>query len=406
MKIKLCAAIVFFISIDGHSQCTLDDTNQVLDLVKKNHPTLRFNKSKIEMFEKRIDTARQRPNPELDLESTVGDSIEGDIYTTSVSLKHTFELGGKRRSRINMAKQLLDADINQAGDQNEDAIVDTVKRLYRLRQVYQLIPLYEESLGSFRKILKTKKGRNSLSPEQRVEFETLELAANDYKLKLSQLNSDKIRLSKHLNFFMGSDCTIPQKILPKDINLNENFNNKVNLENYSKLKVARSNYKLAQANLSFEKANSYPDIQIGPIYEYESVNVRNTNTIGISLTMDLPILNVNSGGRASAAKQVVSASINLKSIEDESKLDLESWVARYNRFKKSLKATISMNQLEKKHQRIESLFRRGIISTSLIIESHRQLIEFTKTRFEFEIGAIEALWNIYKINGQINSKKL
>ena len=63
-------------------------------------------------------------------------------------------------------------------------------------------------------------------------------------------------------------------------------------------------------------------------------------------------------------------------------------------------------KLEKKHRKIESLFKRGIISTSLVIESHRQLIEFFNTRFEFENGATEALWNIYKLNGEIENKKL
>ena len=42
----------------------------------------------------------------------------------------------------------------------------------------------------------------------------------------------------------------------------------------------------------------------------------------------------------------------------------------------------------------------------MIIESHRQLIEFANTRNEFELGAAEALWNIYKINGTVFTEKL
>ena len=42
----------------------------------------------------------------------------------------------------------------------------------------------------------------------------------------------------------------------------------------------------------------------------------------------------------------------------------------------------------------------------MVIESHRQLIEFAKTRYDFELDTVEALWNIYKINGTLFSEKL
>ena len=34
------------------------------------------------------------------------------------------------------------------------------------------------------------------------------------------------------------------------------------------------------------------------------------------------------------------------------------------------------------------------------------MIEFSKSRFEFELGAVRALWNIYKLKGEINEKTL
>ncbi len=122
--------------------------------------------------------------------------------------------------------------------------------------------------------------------------------------------------------------------------------------------------------------------------------------------MDLPILNLNWGGRDQAAKEVITASINLRNIRTEAQLDLAFWLEKYQQFKTSLKTIANRDHLEKKHKKIEALFKRGIISTSLVIESHRQLIEFSNTRYEFEGGAAEALWNIYKLNGQIEDKTL
>ena len=96
----------------------------------------------------------------------------------------------------------------------------------------------------------------------------------------------------------------------------------------------------------------------------------------------------------------------LENIKTESELDIEAWVTKYNQYRNSLNTIADKKRLERKHRKIEALFRRGIISTSLVIESHRQLTEFFTTRFDFELGAVEALWNIYKLNGQINKVKL
>jgi cobalt-zinc-cadmium efflux system outer membrane protein len=351
----------------AYPKCELSNSNDLLTLIKNNHPTISRNFLQGEAIERLVNVAEQRPNPELDIESTIGDSIEGDIYTTSVSLKHTFELGGKRSSRIGVAESSINFGKTSARFNNENAIIDSVLKLHRLRQVYELVPIYQEALGAFNKILKTIKRRKSLSPEQQVEGETLDLAVNDYKLKIAQLNAEKINLSRHLSFFMGSDCVIPREVLPTDVNIKETFNLQGDIEKYSKLQAAKFAVDLAQANLELEKSNSYPNLQIGPTYEYEKLNIRNTNTVGIALTMDLPIFNTNSGGKAKAAKDLSTAKLNLSNVNKESKLDRYAWVAKYNQFKESLKTIANKEKLERKHQKIESLFKRGIISTALVI---------------------------------------
>jgi cobalt-zinc-cadmium efflux system outer membrane protein len=221
----------------AYPKCELSNSNDLLTLIKNNHPTISRNFLQGEAIERLVNVAEQRPNPELDIESTIGDSIEGDIYTTSVSLKHTFELGGKRSSRIGVAESSINFGKTSARFNNENAIIDSVLKLHRLRQVYELVPIYQEALGAFNKILKTIKRRKSLSPEQQVEGETLDLAVNDYKLKIAQLNAEKINLSRHLSFFMGSDCVIPREVLPTDVNIKETFNLQGDIEKYSKLQA-------------------------------------------------------------------------------------------------------------------------------------------------------------------------
>ncbi len=346
----------FLLSTSVQAQCNINTPSELLEMIKKNHPRISINKSKSHVLEKSIDYADQTPNPELDAESTVGDSTEGNVYTTTVTLKHTFELGGKKRARVNVAKSNYKLGMAAARFENEDSLIDSIKSIHRLRQIYEIIPLYEESLSAFNKILKTLKKRSSISPEQRVERETLELVTNDYKLKMSQLNSEKVRLSKHLTFFTGTNCIIPRNSLPNDVNLSESFDDSKKTDSYSKLNYAKSALDLAQANYELEKSNSYPDLKVGPTFEYEKLNVTNTKTVGIALTMDLPVFNVNGGGRAKAAKEIIVASSQFKNIQLESELDLESWISTYRTYKDSLLTIATKKELERKHTRIEALF--------------------------------------------------
>ncbi len=390
----------------AYSQCDLKNANDVFELIKKNHPTILLNQVETDVLEKGIDVARQRPNPEIDAQSVIGDSVDGKTYTSAVTLKHTIELGGKRNSRIGVARGEFQAKKAFSQITNEDAIIDVVIKLYRLWQLYQLVPLYSEAAQSLKTILAKIVKRKSLSPEEQVEREMIELAANDYKLRITQLNSEKDALGRELSYLAGGSCNIPKKVLPYKVNIDQSFMVDASFFNNSKLEAARRSLALAKARLKLAKSNSVPDLKIGPTYEYEKSSLSGDHSVGIALTTSLPIFNVNGGGREMAAREVLATSFGLKRVEAESQLNLESWINKYNYFKKALRGISDTNLIEKRHQKVEALFKRGIISTALVIESHRQLIEFANTKFEFEQGATEALWNIYKIKGVMQAKHI
>lgn len=406
MKPLIVLLAISLFTKQSYGQCDFKSPTEVLNLIRSNHPQLSLNASTKEMLEKNINVANQRPNPEMDLEANSGDTSEGNKVTASIALKHVFELGNKRGARVNLAQKEYQAKVAGIEVGDEDVVIETIIDLYRLRQISESIPLYEEALQAFNKILKTKRKRNALSPEEEVEKETLELATNDYRLKLSQLMSEKINLNRHISLFAGVNCEIPIKALPSKVNFNESFSLKEIDAKYSKLLAAKKELEFAKASSRYEDSVAYPDLKVGPTYEYEADNTNKSHTIGIALTMDLPILNRNRAGKSMAAKRILVAQKNYKNIKSESKYDLESWISKYNRYKSSLRTIANKADLERKHQKIEKLFNRGIISTSLVIESHRQLLEFTSTRYEFELGAVEALWNIYKLKGEINNKNI
>ena len=408
-KIKLYTVSLLASSIFTESSlasCDFKTPNDLLESFKTSHPQVIENNSSIKVSEKWIEVAKQRPNPEFQAQGMKGEEIDGDVDRISLSIMHIIELGGKRSSRIDFADSKRKQFKASVQDSNEDVLIDAILKAYRLRQVKELIPIYEEAYEAFNKILKVKLQRKSLSPEEQVEKETLVLATNDYRLKVSKLKSEKINLSRHLSFFVGKDCDLKQDSLPQKVDLTRSFNLKKETPNYSKLQVAINNLESAKMKLELERSKAYPDLNIGPAFETESINGKNYQSVGLSISMDLPILSTNSGSKSQALEQMNTARVRYKNIKREASLDLEAWIEKYNALGGSLKTIATREDLDKKHLKIEKLFKRGVISTAMIIESHRQLIEFANTRNEFELGAAEALWNIYKINGTVFTEKL
>ena len=59
----------------------------------------------------------------------------------------------------------------------------------------------------------------------------------------------------------------------------------------------------------------------------------------------------------------------------------------------------SLIELEKKHNEVEKLFSRGVVSIPMIIESHRQQIDFLKSRFQIENEILSTYGKVILING-------
>ena len=74
------------------------------------------------------------------------------------------------------------------------------------------------------------------------------------------------------------------------------------------------------------------------------------------------------------------------------------------RYRSAVKAyrSFSLQSLYQKHENIEKLYNRGLVSTSLIIESHHQVHEIIEALHAQELTALDALWRIRIIDGTFN----
>lgn len=390
------------------AQCQIEDVNTLWSAIKENHPVLKKHGYINHSYSQKIEDIRKVKNPSLEIEALQGSS-DSKEFELSAKITQTIELGNKRSKRYEVAKYNSDLVSLNNDKEKEDLMIDLVKNIYHLRQLIYFLPVYKESLHSFNLIKNKLKKLSTLSPEQQIELETLELVISDYDLKHREMKVTVEYLKKHLGYFAGLGCVVDKKNLP-DVLAREDINSKSKNLRFAQLNMAKKNLELQEANVRLQKSLAYSDLEVGPIFEMAKVQdgigseYASEKKVGIALSFDLPIYNRNQGQRASSLTQLKLAKYSLDKLGEEASLDLSTWKIQYSKYISALENMPTRNDLEKKHQKIEKLFKRGIISTSMIIESHRQLIENTVTRNNFELGAVEALWNIAKYTGEIHQK--
>lgn len=352
--------------------------------------------------------ARQRPNPDVDSEVLSNSAEDEPSLSVRAGYGHTVELGGKRSIRRERANAQREAVLFRLEWAKEEAALKTVLNLHRLQQIESELETIQEALDTFGKIVTQYRGRRQLSPEQDVSLNVFILAQGDYTLRKSVLLQEQRSLKAYFDLVTGADfqtvlqCLPPGKPAWPDIS---GSTGSTRLGG-ALVKEADAQVSIAKADVRVAGSEAWPDLKVGPVLEIDSGRGENNQGIGGALSLGLPLYQRNQGAKAVAANELQRAEVNLTQTAREAQADWLSWRDNYRSSVASLKEMPTVTQMEKKHKSIESLFERGLIESSLIIEAHRQMADFTKSLHEQELRAIEALWSIYRLEGRILKETL
>jgi outer membrane protein, heavy metal efflux system len=364
-------------------------------------PAVRSAASQRAQAEAQVRSTRQRPNPELETKGTWGDGAS----QVEIDLVQTVETGGKRSARIERARAGEDEASAELLAAKGEAALKTVSALYRLRQVLGELSLVDEALKTFSRIGQQLRSRPRLAPEQEVSRSIFELAEADYALRRAGLGAEQKALLKSLEISTGlrlSTGTVPLPETKQDwpeIPKAGSSADPGSLQAQAALKAAAADRREAQAA-------AWPDLRLGPSFQRQSSEGQAQRMVGMNLALPLPLYHRNAGGRERARRAEESAALRLAAIQALVGAEREAERARYEAAVAALKSTASRKDVHASHERIEDFFQRGLISSSLVIEAHRQILEFTKDRNEHELAAVRALWRIRVIDGQVSGASL
>jgi outer membrane protein, heavy metal efflux system len=302
----------------------------------------------IERARARLRQAGLRPNPSLDLEQTTGRFTgSADERESSVGISLPFELGGKRRRRIELAQAELEAA--------EAEVADRERRL-----ASEVFAAHAEALAALRELQITEEINNvntqtTVFIQTRVnEGETAPLELNLIRAEVDRLRSQRRLVEGRLQAAFIRLKNLAGIPLSEPLRLREDLARplqpkppatleaaiEIALRTRPDLQLARLTEDVAQAGLRLARAQGVPDMTVSTRYSsgrsltdlpeplVPLPDEDRLLTFGVSV--GIPVFNRNQGGKAEAATAISQARKRREFLEQVVGAEVASAYQRYD----------------------------------------------------------------------------
>ncbi len=333
--------------------------------------------------------AAERPNPSISVapgfNSTTGFNAPISPWIVTTAPDIPVETAGKRGYRIAEAQYLSEAarlQIAQTAWELRHRMRDTLLDLYVAIETASLLrsrtTIQEDNVKLLEGIFKAGEiSANELS-QARILRDEARLALLDAEKQQVQARARLAAVmgvpanaleSKELSF--GAFAVLPEDVPPAEAQRQA-------LLNRPDLLAALAEYQASQSALQLEVARQYPDIQIGPGYEFD----QGDNKWSLGLAVTLPVFNQNRGAIAAAEASRTEAEARVRVLQAQIVSDLQQAIRSYRASLRKVKATeILLEEHRVTAERLRKMYELGQVVR----------LEATAAALEVNAGAVNRL---------------
>lgn len=350
--------------------------NELLQSALLNNPELKFFAWDVEGKDALVLQSRKMSNPELETELE-----NAGIDAFSISIGQLIELGGKRSSRIALAKLDKNASVWEYEIKRLQLLVESGQQFILTLQSQQLIDLLSKSIEYAEKSFQTAQERIEAGAASQIDiFQTqkdLELtvlehekALNHYDLQLNLLATYTGDMQHSFSYVSG-ELKEPQSI-PSFDNMVAKISQSPDMTAWM---IRSEMLKVMEKNA---KAQGVPDVSVSAGYARENATGSNTFLMGFSLP--LPLFDRNKGN-------VTETRINTyRSLFEKQVLELkiyQEFLEKYTQFKNTFEEvhTYSRSILPlagATYKEAQLFYTTGRISSMELLNYQRELLENEK----------------------------
>jgi cobalt-zinc-cadmium efflux system outer membrane protein len=371
--------------------------SSAIDMVRRaatSNRSLAAARLSIERAQARLVQAQLYPNPSLDLEHTTGKFTGApDEHESTAGFSFPLELGGKRRSRIDVARAELDVARAEFAERQRQLMSDVltayVEALASLRELDMTARLNELDVetGGY---LETRVKEGDVAPLElqllRVEIDRLR---SRRELLKGRLDAAIIRLKALTGIAPDEQVRLREGFTPGEV-----FGTSTSVEdaitralaNRPDIRAARANERAAEATLRLAHAQAVPDVT--PFGRFSSSSsafddtpigklTDRSKSIGFGVSITLPIFNRNQGARAEASAGVTQAQQERMYLETTVRAEVESAFRRLRSTDTAL-ATFENGVIARSSENLKTLraaYQLGEYRITDLIAEQRRVVD-------------------------------
>lgn len=320
---------------------------EYLSLVGNKNLGYASQKYNVSMAEAAIQTANMFPDPQLEMETTNNGVNQNMGYVYGASLGWTLELGGKRKARVNLAKNQSELSKIQLQDFFRNLRADASLGYIDALKSRALLEVQQDSYKNMQQLAKSDSIRYRLGTISLVTSKQSKLEAASLLNEVYQAESAEQQALTSLSVFLG-ESKITDRDVAGDFNaFNRDFSIDdlilQSLNERADLLAARQNTEVAKSQISLEKANRVIDLGIsaGAERHTEATNEiapsPTVNAVKMGISIPLKFSNRRNAGLKIAEMAHSQAEVEYKQIEQSIKAEVMQAYQQYTATQKQLR---------------------------------------------------------------------
>lgn len=342
------------------------------------HPDLDVARAQWQVAEAGRVSAGERPNPTVGVAPAYNSTTkEPTPRIVTANLDFTLQTAGKRGYRIAQAAQLSEAarlNVSAVAWQVRSRVRSTLLGLFAADNSEALLKKQQAIHAENLSLLELQYQAGAVSA---FELTQARLAAAGARLALrdaeGQRAEARVQLADAIGvplgaldgvaFSFASLSHLPAQVPAADIRHQA-------LLNRADILGGLAEYAASQSKLQLEIAGQYPDLQLGPGYEYD----QGDNKWSLALSLALPVFNRNQGAIAEAKARRAEAAARFDALQARVLAEIDRAVAGYRAaVRKEAEARGMLADLTRQEQAAQSMLEAGEISRSELAALQVQL---------------------------------
>jgi len=354
---------------------------QALALAEQRNPTLQAQAQSIESTLANEITAGLRPNP----------TFQNDTTSATLGIYQEFEIGGKRRRRLESARFATSISQTDFADARRALVFNVRQAFVNSLLAKADLALARENLTNFQKVIdlnrvRLEKGALSEADFLKIELQILQFQTDleDALLALKTAKATIRALLGELNLAEDFEVEGDLRAAPFEAGLPELQQRA--LANRPDLKSAETGREKAAADLRLAKANGYPDPTIGTSLLHTGNEIggpdwfqpfypkgQTSNAMGLGVSFPIPVFNRNQGEIARTRSEQRKADFLAQATRNQVLQDVETAYAsfQWSRDRIRLYEQNYLSRAKESRDIAEFAFQKGATSILDFLDAER-----------------------------------